>query len=118
MSCTAPELCTPHEVLEIIAWYAKEHDSLSLEEIGTPDQVFVCRDYSTGGPGYFGPLYFVIWDGSPEFTEMFTATMAKHCEKCGRGDGLLHIEADPDHDFVPKHERLRDRLRRRIEAQL
>ena len=40
--------------------------------IYSTDSIIVIPNYITGGPGYAGPVFIVLWDAGPEATELFT----------------------------------------------
>jgi hypothetical protein len=57
-------------LFEAFKTHFEENGTESAEDI----DVVVRRNYITGGPGWSGDLYLVVWDGDPAFTDTFGIT--------------------------------------------
>lgn len=53
------------EIAEFLALYWGMEEE--VEDIRDTMNVAVVRDYISDGPGYWGPIYFVVFGGGPEF---------------------------------------------------
>lgn len=74
----------PAELAQLWKWLTEEGhvESYMLDE-STWVQAFwiaVFDDYVTGCPGYVGKVLYLVWDGSPDFCDVFT----------WRGEELVH----------------------------
>lgn len=115
MSCSFPRPATPVETQAIADWYKRIYDCDDM----LPDQIMVIPDYMTGCPGYAGQVWITVWDGAPEFVDVFTLEPDTKCNVCGhlewRHDGSpRYVPEDLKilHRYEPKYIKLVDRLRR------
>jgi len=115
MSCSFPRPATPYEVMSLCEWYGTE----CKFDDAAPDCVMVIPDYITGGPGYSGELWIAVWDGAPEFVDVFILKPDRVCRTCGRGEfwhggpkrDNIHA-GDCDHEFDEMYLELPKRLER------
>ena len=67
---------------KIISDFVPGYVHLSYEDQATerdniwPLSVGVLEHYITGGPGWWGTLFYVVWDGSPEYLAVYGLTNA------------------------------------------
>jgi len=70
-----PEPITRMELIEIAEVHAAEVGFDVYGEGGMIEQLesaYITKfpTYITGGPGYFGPVYLILWDGSPDYVSV------------------------------------------------
>jgi len=63
----------------LVAEDSEDRDSAIEDEVQGPGggleqvqsaYIAVFRNYITGGPGYMGAVYLILWDGAPEFVSV------------------------------------------------
>jgi hypothetical protein len=83
-----PRKPTEDEKKELLG-YLVEHDNYAIEDIETiVDCAYmaVFDDYTTGGPGYFGKVMVVVYDGYPSQTETYIWHNGEHGSQLTRVD--------------------------------
>jgi len=54
-------------IAEFLGEYWNMNSEEEINEIRESMRGTVIRDYMSDGPGYFGPIYFIVFGGGPEF---------------------------------------------------
>ncbi len=97
-----PRTPTEPEVAELAKWLMTHFEIEHDEAVGVTRSAFVAvyDNYMTGGPGYWGKLMSVVWDGAPSVFDVFTWHSgalvregreydSHECYRCGGKDGTL-----------------------------
>lgn len=63
-----PRPLTPDERTSLWRALARAYD-LDAQHLDDDPPCHACWDYTSDGPGYFGPVVVILWDGGPEMIE-------------------------------------------------
>lgn len=73
-------LVTPTQGFDIIKaigeHFGQTHDEVA--DMLESAEIFIKEDYMTGGPGYCGPVYIILWDGGPGCVTVLTRKRDSH----------------------------------------
>ncbi len=78
-------------IAEFLGKYWGQESAEEITDIRESMRASVIRSYMSDGPGYYGPVYTVVFGGGPEFHYILTNY---------RGEGLEIVERE----FPPPHD--------------